>query len=257
MALTNQPYLPLFVNDWLSSTKLKMCSARAHGIMINTMLLMHKEDDYGYILLKQKFKQSPKQILNFASQFAKVLPFDLLEIEEGLTELVDENCLYIDGDKLKCNRMVKDADISIKRSLSGSKGGTKTMQKDAVNKTEFASEFAQAKVKANTEYEYIIINVIDYLNKKASSDFKSKTKNTVSHITARINDGYKIEDFKNVIDVKTSQWLNDPKMVGFLRPDTLFSPKFESYLNEYLKTKIVSQSVSSNSSFQINHDDRE
>lgn len=228
MALTNQPYLPLFVNDWLSSTKLKMCSAKAHGIMINTMLLMHKEDEYGYILLKQKFKQTDKQILNFASQFAKVLPFDLLEIQDGLSELVDEKCLYIDGDLLKCRRMVKDADISSKRAINGSKGGKETM-KSSVKKDD---NFAQAKSEANTEYEYIIENVIDYLNKKVSSSFKSKTKSTQSHIKARIKEGYGLLDFKKVIDNKTVKWINDPKMVDYLRPETLFGTKFEGYVNE-------------------------
>lgn len=226
MALTNQPYLPLYVNDWLSSTKLKMCSARAHGIMINTMLLMHKEEDYGYILLKQKFKQTDKQILNFASQFAKVLPFDLLEIETGLIELVDEGCLYLEGDLLKCKRMIKDADISSKRAINGSKGGKETM-KTVVKKTE---SFAKAKSEANTEYEYIIVSVIEYLNKKASTEFKTKTKSTVSHISARLRDGFKVDDFKKVIDDKVGEWKDDSKMSQYLRPETLFGNKFEGYL---------------------------
>lgn len=41
-----------------------------------------------------------------------------------------------------------------------------------------------------------------------------------------------MEDFEKVIDTKTAQWLNDPIMNKFLRPETLFGPKFESYLNE-------------------------
>ena len=36
---------------------------------------------------------------------------------------------------------------------------------------------------------------------------------------------------KAVIDSKKSQWLNDPKMSGYLRPQTLFQEgKFQGYL---------------------------
>ena len=114
MALSNQPYLPLYVNDWLGNTRLRTCSAAAHGIMINVMLLMHKEDNYGTILLNQKYKQHEQQILNFALQFAKIFTFDLLEIQNGLTELIDEKRLVLDGDFLKCDRMIEDCELSKK-----------------------------------------------------------------------------------------------------------------------------------------------
>ncbi|WP_436665978.1 conserved phage C-terminal domain-containing protein [Lactobacillus acidophilus] len=35
-----------------------------------------------------------------------------------------------------------------------------------------------------------------------------------------------------MIDVKSKQWLTDQKMKQYLRPETLFGTKFESYLNE-------------------------
>jgi len=41
-----------------------------------------------------------------------------------------------------------------------------------------------------------------------------------------------LEDFKTVIDKKCVEWMNDEKMEKFLRPVTLFGPKFESYLNQ-------------------------
>lgn len=234
MALNNQPYLPLYVNDWLSNTKLKSCSAMAHGIMINIMLLMHKEGDYGKVLLKQKFKQTDKQILNFASQFAKVLPFDLLEIENGLVELFDEKILLFDEDFIICSRMVRDAEISEKRALSGSKGGFSTQNGVRKEGKKRGKKFAKAKSEANTDIEYVIIidNIISYLNKKVSANFKSETESTIKLIKAKIKSGYVQEDFERVIDTKTAQWLKDDEMKGYLRPATLFGPKFESYLNE-------------------------
>ncbi len=75
-------------------------------------------------------------------------------------------------------------------------------------------------------------DVIDYLNLKTGSNYKHTTKATIKYINARYKEGFSLDDFKHVIDVKCNQWINDPKMKQYLRPETLFSTKFESYLNQ-------------------------
>ena len=75
--------------------------------------------------------------------------------------------------------------------------------------------------------------IIDYLNEKTNSRYKHTTKSTQRIINGRFDDGFTLEDFKVVIDVKSSQWLGDKKMAAYLRPETLFAAShFESYLNE-------------------------
>lgn len=129
MALRDQPYLPLYVQDFLTDEKLVYCSASSTGVYIRLMCIMHKSVDYGKILLKQKFKQTVKQEKNFASQLALQLPYNLLEVENAITELVNEGVLQISGDILFQPRMVRDFDISEKRSSSGSLGGITTQNK--------------------------------------------------------------------------------------------------------------------------------
>lgn len=73
--------------------------------------------------------------------------------------------------------------------------------------------------------------VIDYLNRKANTNYKSSTKNTQSYINARVSEGFTIEDFKKVIDSKSKEWMNTD-FEKYLRPATLFGTKFENYLNE-------------------------
>lgn len=92
-------------------------------------------------------------------------------------------------------------------------------------------EEEQSNNKNNQNYNYII----DYLNKKTSKNFKSSSKKTKSLINARLNEGFSVEDFRIVIDTKTTEWLNDKKMEQYLRPETLFGNKFESYLNQNTK----------------------
>jgi len=74
-------------------------------------------------------------------------------------------------------------------------------------------------------------SIVEYLNKKANTNFKHTTKETQRLIKARINQGFTIENFFSVIDFKCHNWGKDPKMLEYLRPKTLFGTNFESYLN--------------------------
>ena len=77
----------------------------------------------------------------------------------------------------------------------------------------------------------LIENIIDYLNEKTNKRFTAKNKQTIRFINARIKDGYNENDFRKVIEIKSAKWLNS-SMEDYLRPQTLFSGKMESYLNE-------------------------
>lgn len=76
--------------------------------------------------------------------------------------------------------------------------------------------------------------IIDYLNKKSGKKFKHNTTKTKDFIKARWNQGFRLEDFKKVIDIKTAEWLNTDSD-KYLRPETLFGNKFEGYLNQKAK----------------------
>lgn len=75
-------------------------------------------------------------------------------------------------------------------------------------------------------------HIIDYLNKRTGKKYSAKTKKTAQLIHKLLDNGFTVEDFERVIDIKCKQWLNNEKMNQYLRPRTLFSEKFEDYLNE-------------------------
>lgn len=79
--------------------------------------------------------------------------------------------------------------------------------------------------------------IIGHLNQVAGTNYKSNTKSTREHIHARWEDGFRLEDFKTVIDFKVKEWGQDERMRNFIRPQTLFGTKFESYLNATKITK--------------------
>lgn len=75
--------------------------------------------------------------------------------------------------------------------------------------------------------------IINYLNEAANKKYRSSTDGTKRLIKARWRDGFRLEDFKRVIDIKTNEWIDDSKMKKYLRPETLFNKqKFEGYLNQ-------------------------
>lgn len=83
-------------------------------------------------------------------------------------------------------------------------------------------------VKDNIPYK----EIINYLNSKTGKSLRYKTKSYQRLIKARWNDGYRLKDFKQVIDNKAFSW-QGTDFWKFMRPDTLFAPKhFDDYLNE-------------------------
>lgn len=77
--------------------------------------------------------------------------------------------------------------------------------------------------------------IVDYLNSKAGTAYRSTSKATQGHINARLAEGFKVEDFQTVIDKKCAEWLGT-EMQSYLRPETLFGTKFEAYLNAPART---------------------
>lgn len=73
--------------------------------------------------------------------------------------------------------------------------------------------------------------VINHLNQRAGTHYKATTANTRKLIKARLKEGFTVDEIKMVIDKKCADWLRNPAMVEYLRPETLFGNKFESYLN--------------------------
>lgn len=104
-------------------------------------------------------------------------------------------------------------------------------EKKTTNKTTNKLPTNDQQVTTNKNDNNIKKDIVDYLNAVTDSKYKHTTKKTIDCINARLNDGYGIDDFKKVIDIKSKEWLNTD-MQQYLRPETLFGNKFEGYLNQ-------------------------
>lgn len=79
--------------------------------------------------------------------------------------------------------------------------------------------------------------IIAYLNKRTGRQYSPTSKASQKHIRARWNEGHRVHDFYAVIDGRCQAWLADPKMQEYLRPETLFGTKFDTYLAQTQKVK--------------------
>jgi len=100
--------------------------------------------------------------------------------------------------------------------------------------------YTQKREDNNTIYNNTKLNifndVISYLNDKANTTYKSSNKANQRMISGRLDEGYKLEDFKIVIDNMVAKW-KGTEWQQYLRPQTLFqASKFENYLN-FTKTE--------------------
>ena len=73
--------------------------------------------------------------------------------------------------------------------------------------------------------------IIDYLNSKTGKKYRDNVQKNKSLIKARWSEGYRLEDFKQVIDNMVKDW-SGTKYAKYLRPETLFGTKFDGYLNQ-------------------------
>jgi len=73
--------------------------------------------------------------------------------------------------------------------------------------------------------------IISYLNLVCKKKYRLDNQSAIKLIKGKLNNGFTIDDIKYVIDVKANHWLNSEQEM-YLRPETLFGNKFETYLNE-------------------------
>lgn len=94
------------------------------------------------------------------------------------------------------------------------------------------NDIEEEKERETEEEKEAIIKIVNCLNDTCGTTYKHTTQSTRKHILARLREGFSIEDFNTVIRKKHSEWAKNNEMSKYLRPNTLFGTKFESYLNQ-------------------------
>ena len=103
------------------------------------------------------------------------------------------------------------------------------IEKDKEERKKKIEEEGEVYIKDKEDFPYS--EIISYFNKVTGFNYKENSKGIRQLITDRINEGYTKQDFIDVIDKKCDEWENT-EYAKYLRPETLFGEKFESYVNQ-------------------------
>ena len=101
------------------------------------------------------------------------------------------------------------------------------------NSTENRLELIREKItsKKGATADQAVETVISHLNELAGTHYRPTKADTIKVITARLKEGYSVDDLRLVVSYKCDEWMGTD-MQKYLRPETLFRPsKFEGYLN--------------------------
>ena len=85
--------------------------------------------------------------------------------------------------------------------------------------------------KEDAEFMASVREIIAYLNETIGTNYKPTSGYIKTLVHARLADGFDVSDFKTVIWKKAREW-KGTDLEKYLRPQTLFGTKFESYLNQ-------------------------
>jgi hypothetical protein len=203
MALRDNPYLPLYVQDFLTDEKLNMCSPASQGIYIKMMCLFHKSEPYGGILLKHNCQQNSSTCYDFAIKLAKLLPFDAQQIEDALKELIEEGVLTVKDNFLFQKRMVRDNEISNKRADAGREGGLATAKHTA---NQSAKSIANTEYENENEYDIEVVNVYDDTITLFDEKFRPKTTKQKNAWMDVIDKLIRIDKHKPEMIIKVITW---------------------------------------------------
>ncbi|MFQ7472758.1 MAG: conserved phage C-terminal domain-containing protein [Anaerovoracaceae bacterium] len=196
---------------------------------------MDMTDEEVGIYIRLLCRQHQKGNINPSTKINGQLMSDLSE--EILSKFCKDNQGNYYNKRLK-TEIDKRKKFTDSRKINGSKGGR---PKKHMDKQEESYKKPSGKPTQNhieNENENINIDIIiSFLNNILGSKYKRTSKKTRELIKARLSDGFSVEDFKLVIEKKYKEW-QGTEFEKFLRPETLFGTKFESYLNQRSKEDV-------------------
>ena len=220
-------------------------------IWIKLLCLAGKQNNSGVFQINGKIAYNDEMFSKIFRKNINTIRIALKTFERfGMIEMI-ENVVTIPNwekhqniDKLsgirEYNRLAQQKSRAKKKQLAEQTINDMSMTSQPSHDTD-----KEDKDKDKDIYINIYIEIVNYLNEKAKTKYKPSTAKTKSHIKARLDEGFTLEDFKTVIDKKCVEWVGT-EFEQYLRPETLFGTKFESYLNAKVKTKADSIDSSKN-----------
>ncbi|MEB3057519.1 conserved phage C-terminal domain-containing protein [Bacillus pseudomycoides] len=109
--------------------------------------------------------------------------------------------------------------------------GRRSTQNGQMDVPNLGKPIPETNTETTSKIKEYIVEIVNYLNDVCGSSYRSTSKKTQTLIKTRLIEGFTVDNFKAVIDIKAREWLRT-EQAKYLRPETLFGTKFESYLQQ-------------------------
>jgi uncharacterized phage protein (TIGR02220 family) len=220
------PALQFYPADWRKDLAVQALGYHDRGVWFEMLCLMHESSERGVMLINGA--PIAEDVI------ARLLGLDNQTFNHTLGTLLtygvakrrqDDNAIF-------SKRMVDDEKLCQVRREAGKLGGNPALLKQ--KRTTWDKQIptpSSSSSSSSTDSKAAAVGILEYLNEKASKNFKP-VKANLSLITARLSEAT-VDECRAVVDAKVQEWQNDPKMCGYLRPETLFGAvKFAGYLGQ-------------------------
>lgn len=237
--------------DMFENDKIKLIEALPAAdtiivIWVKLLTAAGKANANGYIMLTENIPMNVEEMATIFNRDINSVRFALQTFQRyGMIEMEDETVRIknwevhqnIDGmDRVKKLNAERNRRYRARKKQQLQQDTSSNVSVTSRDGTDIDKEIDKDKDKENkyivsNKYDMIYHSVVSYLNKRANTSYRATSKLTQQLIQARMKEGFTETDFYKVIDHKTKTWRNT-KFEKYLRPQTLFGPKFEGYLNE-------------------------
>ncbi len=207
--------------------------------------------------LNNRIAQAENCLLDISKKYNKAslandLEFKVDELDQFIQFLIEDcELVFITEEGFLTTKTIQENFLNVQDNRKRNKAFyEKRLLKDKVNKLKhpetkindaekeiqvtenIESKGKEKKVKESKVNQKAINYIIADLNQRLGTKYSAFRNKTQEIIMARMNEGFSREDFITVNQKKCAEWINDTEMCKFLRPETLYSRKFESYLNQ-------------------------
>jgi uncharacterized phage protein (TIGR02220 family) len=220
------PALQFYPADWRKDLAVQALGYHDRGVWFEMLCLMHESSERGVMLLNG----APMA----EDVIARLLGLDNQTFNQTLSTLLTygvakrrqpDNAVF-------SKRMVDDEKLCKIRRDAGKLGGNPALLKqNGTSPDKQIPTPSSSSSSSSWDSKAAAIGILTYLNTKAGRNYKP-VKANLSLITARLSEAT-ADECRAVIDAKVQEWQGDPKMCGYLRPETLFGAvKFAGYLGQ-------------------------
>ena len=157
---------------------------------------------------------------------------DAKEVDNKIENNSTPSCEKISQQDVKNfegNKIINNKNINKENNIkiSTSDEVEETTKKKSKNKKEDST----------LEFDSEISEITDYFNKVTGQRIRAGSKGHRRLISARLREGFTVDDFKTIIDKKYAEW-HGTEFEKFIRPSTLFvESHFDTYLNQPISVK--------------------